>query len=89
MEPREIASILQKISTSGLSIDEYFQRHSVPFSRPQYFRYKARFTAEGLDGLIDGRGRGNHRKLTLDAEGYIRGVHRANPRLSLQEICDS
>lgn len=89
MEPREIASILQKISNSGLSIDGYFQIHSVPFSRPQYFRYKARFAAEGLEGLIDGRGRGNHRKLTPDAEGYIRRAHRANSLLSLQEICDS
>ena len=89
MEPSEIASILEKIADSGLSIDEYLEKHEVPFSRPQYFRYKARFAAEGVDGLIDRRSRGNHRKLTPDAEGFIRGVHQANPRLSLQEICDS
>jgi len=88
VEPSEIASILKKIADSGMSIDEYLEKHEVPFSRPQYFRYKARFAAEGVDGLIDRRGRGNHRKLTADAEGFIRGVHQANPRLSLQEICD-
>jgi hypothetical protein len=89
VEPSEIASIVQKIANSGLPVDEYFQRHSVPFNRPQYFRYKARLAAEGLDGLIDGRSKGNNRKLTPDAEGFLRGVHRTNPRLSLQEICES
>ena len=89
MKPSEIASIVEKISNSGMSVDEYLRKHSVPFSRPQYFRYKARLTAEGLDGLRDGRSKGNHRKLTPDAEGYLRGVHQTNPRLSLQEICES
>ena len=89
MESREIASILEKISNSGISIDEYLEKHAVPFSRAQYFRYKARFGAEGVDGLIDGRSKGNHRKLSSDAEGFIRGVHQANPRVSLQEICDA
>jgi transposase len=89
MEPSEIASILERISNSGMSIDEYLERQEVPLSRPQYFRYKARYEAEGLDGLIDRRSRGNHRKLTSDAEGFIRGAHQANPRLSLQDICDS
>ncbi|MFH2000880.1 MAG: helix-turn-helix domain-containing protein [Planctomycetota bacterium] len=89
MEPSEIASILGKIADSGMSIDEYLEKHEVPFSRPQYFRYKARFAAEGVGGLIDRRSRGNHRKLTPDAEGFIRGSHQANPGLSLQELCNS
>ncbi len=89
MEPSKIASIVQKIANSGLSVDEYFERHTVPFSRPQYFRYKARLAAEGVDGLIDGRSKGNHRKLTPDAEGFLRGVHQTNPQLSLQDICES
>jgi transposase len=89
VEPSEIASILEKISNSGMSIDEYLEKHAVPFSRPQYFRYKARFAAEGLEGLVDGRGSGNHRKLTPDAEGFLRGAHRGNPRLSLQQMCES
>ena len=89
MEPSEILSILKKIANSGVSVDEYLQRHAVPFSRPQCFRYKARFATDGLDGLLDGRGKGNHRKLTADAEGFLRGVRHANPWLSLQEICES
>ena len=39
--PNEIPSVVQKIASSGLSVDSYFQKHAVPFSRPQYFRYKA------------------------------------------------
>lgn len=86
MEPTQIASLVQRIAGSRLSVDQYFQKHRVPFSQPQYFRYKARLLAEGLDGLVDRRREGNHRKLTADAQGFVRGLHQANPRLSLQEI---
>lgn len=89
MEPSEIVSILQKIADSDLSVDEYFKKHKVPFSRPQYFRYKARFAAGGMEGLLDGRSKGNHRKLTVDGQGFIWGTHRADPSLGLQGICDS
>jgi transposase len=89
VEASERVSILQKIADSGLSVNEYFGKHVVPIGRAQYFRYKRRFATEGLDGLVDGRGRGNHRKLTSDAEGFVRGVHHANPRLSLLQICES
>lgn len=90
MEPSKIATILQRIADSPLSsVDEYFRRHSVPFSRAQYFRYKARLAEAGLEGLRDGRGKGNHRKLTPEAEGFLRGVHQANPGKSLQEMRES
>lgn len=86
MQPNEIAALVQTIGSSGMSVDDYYQHYAVPFSRAQYFRYKARLAAAGLDGLADGRRQGNHRKLTVDAQGFIRGVHQANPRLSLQAI---
>ena len=89
MEPNEIASFVEKIATSSLTVDEYIKEHAVPFSRTQYFRYKSRLSEEGMDGLIDGRSKGNHRKLTSDAQGFLRGVHRSNSRLSLQEMCES
>ena len=89
MEPKGIVSIPQESADSGLSVDRYFKEHAVPFSRHQYFRYKAWFAREGVEGLFDGRSRGNHRKLTPDAEGFIRGVHHANPRQSLGDICET
>jgi len=89
MEPDEIASIIRKVSSSSLSVDEYLRKHRVPFSRPQYFRYKARLAASGVEALVDGRTKGNYRKLTPGAEGFLRGLHSANPHLSLQQMCAS
>lgn len=86
MEPSEIAAIVETIAGSGLSVDAYFRKHTVPLSRPQYFRYKARLAAKGMESLVDGRRQGNHRKLSADAEGFLRGIHQANPRLSLQAL---
>ena len=42
MELRRIASIVEKIARSSLSVADYFERHKVPFSRAQYFRYRTR-----------------------------------------------
>jgi transposase len=89
MEPNEIAAVVERIVRSGLSVGAYYRKHAVPFSRAQYFRYQAHLAAEGLEGLRDGRHPGNHRKLTADAQGFIRGVHQSNPGLSLHEISQS
>lgn len=89
MEPSKIAAIVQRIAESPLSIDNYFQRYSVPFSRTQYFRYKARFSEAGVDGLRDRRSEGNHRKLTPEAEAFLRGVHQADPDKSLQGMAEA
>lgn len=86
MESRKIATIVQRISESSLSVDDYFKRHGVPFSRAQYFRYKARMAEAGLDGLADGRKDGNHRKLTLEAEGFLRGVYQTDSGKSLRDL---
>lgn len=86
MEPSKIAAIMQRISESGLSVDEYFRRHSVPFGRAQYFRYKARLAERGADGLSDGRRAGNHRKLTPEMEGFLRGVRETDPGKSTRDL---
>jgi transposase len=82
----KIAATVEKVAGSGLPVAEYFRRHRVLFSRVQYFRYQARLASQGMAGLEDGRSRGNHRKLTPAAEGYLRGLHQADPKLSLEEI---
>src|SRR5205809_2070448 len=76
----KIAAMVEKIAGSDLSVDEFFRRYTVPFSRPQYFRYQARLAAQGLAGLLDGRRQGNRRKLTPEAEAVLRGAHQSNPR---------
>src|SRR6266576_1434077 len=60
----KIAAMVEKIAGSDLSVDEFFRRYTVPFSRPQYFRDQARLAAQGLAGLLDGRRRGSRRKHT-------------------------
>src|SRR5437870_10434945 len=82
----KIAAMVEKIAGSDLSVDEFFRRYTVPFSRPQYFRYQARLAAQGLAGLLDGRRQGNRRKLTPEAEAFLRGAHQSNPQRSLQEM---
>jgi transposase len=82
----KIAKIVDQIANSGLSVGEYFRKHRVPFSKTQYFRYKSRIDAQGVSGLEDGRSQGNHRKLTLEAEGFLRGAHATNPDLSLEDL---
>ena len=83
----KIAAMVEKIAESGQSVDQYFRTHKVPFSRVQYFRYKARMAAQGIAGLIDGRSQGNYRKLAPEAESYLRGLHQGNPELSLKQLC--
>src|SRR5437870_2608692 len=85
----KIAAMVEKIAGSDLSVDEFFRRYTVPFSRPQYFRYQARLAAQGLAGLLDGRRQGNRRKLTPEAEALLPGTHQSNPQRSLQEMCQS
>ena len=83
----KIAAIIKRIEASPLSVDEYFRKHQVPFSRMQYFRYKARLATQGVAGLLDGRGKGNHCKLTPEAEGFLRGMHQRDQELSLKALC--
>lgn len=86
MEPSKVAAILQKIADSPLSLREYFQTRSVPFSLAQYSRYKARYSKEGVSGLRDRRGEGHRRKITKEAKSLLLEVHRANPGMSLREL---
>jgi transposase len=79
----KIALWVKKVAKSGQSVTDYFRTHKVPFSRMQFYRYKARLGAEGISGLNDGRSQGNYRKLTPEAEGFLRGAHMQNPALSL------
>ena len=81
-----IVATMAKISSSGLSVGEYFRRWSVPFSQAQYFRYKRRMAKDGAAGLEDGRSLGNNRKLTPEAEAYLRGVHEHRPEMSLGDL---
>jgi hypothetical protein len=87
MDRSAIAALVEKISRSE-SVNEYFRQHKVPFSRAQYFRYKAQLAHSGAAVLEDGRSRGNRRTVTDEAKLFLRGAHEANPHLSLQGLSD-
>jgi hypothetical protein len=84
----KIAAVVDKIAGSE-SVDDYFRTHTVPFSRRQYFRYQARLANQGLAGLLDGRSQGNRRKLTPEAQAFLRGAHESNPQRSLDGLSRS
>jgi len=48
--------------------------------------YKKKLEAGGVEALADGRGRGNHRRLTPEAEGFVKGYVAAHPEATLSEL---
>jgi len=88
MDTREktIRLWLERIERSRLSVGEYFSRYHVPFGRAQYYVYKKKMETGGIEALRDGRGRGNHRRLTPQAEGFVKGYVAAHPEVTLSEL---
>ncbi|MGH7493179.1 MAG: hypothetical protein ACREOO_12395, partial [bacterium] len=76
---------MHRIGASSLSVEKFFQKYKVPFSRAQYFRYKSRYERDGLRGLHDDRAEGNNRRLTRGAQSFLLGFHAANPNAKLAE----
>jgi transposase len=77
---------LTRIKNSKISVRKFFQRFGVPFSREHYFSYKRKYEAGGAAALEDGRANGNHRKLNVDAEGFLAAYVRTRPEVSLGEL---
>ena len=82
----DIERWIQKIAESQLSVPEYFDNYRVPFSRAQYYRYKKKMDQEGIESLKDERAQGNSRRLTTEAEGYLKGYVSGKPECNLAEI---
>jgi len=83
---KDIIFWLRKIERSKLSITKFFEKHSVPFSRSQYYLYDRRFRQSGESGLRDKRNGGGNRKLTAENEAFITGCVESNPDVSPQWI---
>ena len=82
---RLIVHYLKKVEDSKLSAQEFFEKHKVPFSLAQYYRYKLLYKNHGVQGLLDGRAQGNHRCLTADAQHFLMGFHAANTNAKLAD----
>jgi len=81
-----VAQWVARISKSRFSVREYFRRFQVPFSQRQYFVYKRQLPQPGVGMRRDGRGGGNHRKLSAEAEGFLAAYLRTHPAVSLEEL---
>jgi len=81
---KKILEWMGRADQSELSVSDFFKNNKVPFSKAQYFIYKKRLAKEGVEGLRDRRKLGGHRKLSLEAEGFILGCVQSNPNVKLQ-----
>lgn len=84
---KKIQLWLERIENSDLTISEFFNKHKVPFSRSQYFQLKKNLATSGK--IVDGRFDGGNRRLSSQAEGFIKGSLDANPTMSLKMIQSS
>lgn len=73
---------LKKIEKSKLSVTDFFQKYTVPFSRSQYYLYNKKFKEFGELGLSDKRNEGGNKKLNSESEAYIKGCIATNPDVS-------
>ena len=89
-QPREktIRLWMERIERSPLSVASYFSQQKVPFSVPQYYRYRKGWEENGVESLRDGRTQGNHRRVSAEAEGYLKGYVAAHPKAELAELED-
>lgn len=82
----KIISWVERIRESLLSVEKYFSRYKIPFSIPQYYRYKKKLEQEGPDAIKDKRNKGNNRKLIPECEGFLRGYVKSRPEVGLIEL---
>lgn len=80
-----IVSYLRGLDKSELPVKAFFEKYDVPFSLAQYYRYKKLYERDGVQGLHDGRAKGNNRRLTSEAASFLLGYHAANPNAKLAE----
>jgi transposase len=80
---KEIISWIKRINQSPLGVEEFYSNQKVPFSIAQYYRYKKKLEQGGVDAIKDNRRDGNNRKLTPEAEGFLKGYIIARPEVGL------
>jgi hypothetical protein len=80
-----IAKWMGKIASSRLSIDDFFDHYSVPFSRTQYYRYKQRIKAGGDLSPFPG---GRRRKISEREELYLSGIVSGGAIPSIEQLCE-
>ena len=72
-----------------MSPQQFLAKYRIPCSLRQLYRYRVVYQREGVKGLVDGRSRGNHRRIDVEAEGFLRGYVAAHPQVSRKELCEA
>jgi len=85
---KRVLGWIERISRSSLGVEEYFSRYNVPFGIARYYRYKKKLADGGIDAIKDRRSRGNNRKLTEEAAGFLKGYMTSYPTAGLPELQD-
>jgi len=75
----------KRLEQSGLSVSKFFEKNEAPFSRRQYFNYKNKFLATPSD-LNPDKTKGGNRKLSFEAEAYIKGSTERDPKIKLEDL---
>lgn len=78
----------KRLEQSGLSVTDFFDKNEVPFSRRQYFNYKEQFSSTPCD-LKPNKPKGGNRKLSFEAEAYIKGCIEREPKTKLEDLSQS
>ncbi len=73
-----------RVGRSELSVVDFFKKNKVPFSKAQYFNYRKQISIAGPEGLHDRRKLGGNRKLSVEAEGFLRGSLKSKPDVTLE-----
>ena len=82
----QIVEWLQRFKRSRLSARAFFAKQRVPFSLTQFHRYLKAFGDAGIEGLADGRTRGNNRRIHSEAEGFLVGYLAAHEQGTEEEL---
>ena len=81
---KKIEQWIRRITKSQYSNRDFFSKYDVPFSLSQYYRYKQ--VMRSGKNISDGRKQGNHKKLSVQAEGFLLGLVESDPNFPLIEI---
>ena len=83
---KTILTTIQQVRDSQQSVREYFETHTLPFSRVQYYKYSKILRAQGEAGLRDQREDGNYRKITESIQEYMKIKIEEDPSISSREL---
>jgi len=81
-----ILHVMQDVERSSLSVSRYFQEHTTPFNRPQYYLYKKALEQCGIQGLYDRKAQGNALKFTNDMKSFVKGMVEYNRSMTSSEV---